>query len=248
MRAGLRIALLGIALLAVLATQPGCGGGSNPDARKLHALLTSECGSGGGAEDELRGLVAGVLATEREFESAASEENKAQVLQAMKENIAAIHRELSPRRDCNRNVLRRWEGKPPLGRVYGPRRAPTDVAIAHRIGPAGIEPGGEERSASPCGQIGEHGVASVWITPHWSNCLRVPPGDRLAVIYPASESTGASVQVTVGGYEVWLAPGQRGLIPGRIGSYLGEGSHNLGAAGSGFGSLIIVEPEGTSDP
>lgn len=247
MRAGLRVVLFGIVLLAAASLLGGCGGGSNSAARKSHALLTSECGSGGGAEDELRGLVAGVLATEREFESA-SEGNKAQVLQAMKENIAAIHRELFPWRDCTRNVLRRGEGKPPLGRVYAPRRAPTDIGIAHRIGPAEIEPGGDEGSASPCGQIGEHGVATVWIVPHWSNCLRVPPDDRLEVVYPASESTGASVQVTIGGYEVWLAPGQRGLIPGRIGSYLGKGGHQLGAAGSAFGSKIIVEPEGTSGP
>jgi hypothetical protein len=243
MRAGLRIGLVGIALVAMLSLLGGCGGGSNSAARKLHALLTSECGSGGNAEVQLRGLVAGVLATEREFESTGSEGNKSQILQAMKENIAAIHRELFPWRDCTRNVLRRREGKPPLGPVYAPRRAPTDIAIAHRIGPAGIQPGGDEKSASPCGQIGEHGVASVWIVPHWSNCLRVPAGDRLEVVYPASESTGASVQVGIGGYEVWLAPGQRGVIPGRIGSYLGPGSHQLGAAGAAFGSLIIVEPE-----
>jgi hypothetical protein len=242
MRAGLRIGLVGIALLVAAALVSGCGGGSDSAARNLHALLTSECGSGGGTEDELRGLVAGVLATERELESA-TEGNKAQVLQAMKENIAAIHREMFPWRNCTRNVLRRREGKPPLGPVYAPRHAPTDIAIAHRIGPAGIEPGGDEKSASPCGQIGEHGVASVWIVPHWSNCLRVPAGDRLEVVYPASESTGASVQVSIGAYEVWLAPGQRGRIPGPIGSYLGPGSHNLGAVGSGFGSLIIVEPE-----
>jgi hypothetical protein len=244
MRAGLRIGLVGIALVAVASLLGGCGGGSNSAARELHALLTSECGSGGNAEVQLRGLVAGVLATEREFESTGSVGNKSQILQAMKENIAAIHRELFPWRDCTRNVLRRREGKPPLGPVYAPRRAPTDIAIAHRIGPAGIEPGGDESSASPCGQIGEHGVATVWIVPHWSNCLRVPPDDRLAIINPAPpESTGASVQVTIGGYEVWLAPGQKGLIPGRIESYLGPGSHNMGAAGAAFGSKIIVEPK-----
>lgn len=242
MRVPLRIGLLGLALLAIASLLGGCGGGgSNTAARKLHALLRSECGSGGNAEIELRGLVAGVLATEREFESA-SAGNKAQILQGMKENVAAIHRELFQGDDCTRNVLRRRAGKPPLGPVYPPRRAPTDIAIAHRIGPAGIEPGGDEKSASPCGQIGEHGVASVWIVPHWSNCLRVPAGDRLEVVYPASESTGASVQVVIGAYEVWLAPGQRGLIPGRIGSYLGEGSHQLGTAGAAFGSLIIVVP------
>lgn len=244
MRGGLRIVLVGIALLAAAAPLGGCGGGSRSAARKLHAVLTSGCGSGGETEGALRGLVAGVLATEREFQSAAAG-NKAQILQGMKENIAAIHRELHPFNDCTRNVLRRREGKPPLGPAYGPRRNRTDTVIAHRVGPPGVEPGGDETSASPCGQIGEHGVAKVFIVPHWSNCLRVPPGDRLAIVNTYEFSPfGGSVQVKIGAYEVWLAPGQEGLIPAPIESYLGPGGHELGAIGSGFGSKIIVESGG----
>jgi hypothetical protein len=243
MRRGLRIALVGIALVAAVAMLGGCGGGSETVARELHAVLRSECGSGGGADVRLRGLVAGVLATEREFESAGPG-NKAQILQSMKENIAAIHRELSPMNDCARNALRRKEGKPPLGPVYAPPRPQNDNVIAHRVGPETLEPGGDEKSASPCGRIGEHGVATVAIVPHWSNCLRVSPGDRLAIADPFEFSPqGGSVQVNVGGWEVWLAPGQRGLIPGRIGSYLGEGSHQMGVAGAAFGTLLIVEPK-----
>jgi hypothetical protein len=238
-----RICLGAVALAVAAALLGGCGGGSNPAARKLHAVLSSECGSGLEIEEKLRGLVAGVLATEREFESSGSGEDKSQVLQGMKENIAAIHRELRPMEDCTRNVLRRREGKPALHPESTPPRRGGTV-IAHRVGSETFEPGGDEKSASPCGQIGEHGVARVYVVPHWSNCLRVPPGDRLAIVDTREFSPpGGSVQVTIGGYEVWLAPGQEGVIPGRIGSYLGEGSHHLGAIGTGFGSLIIVEPE-----
>lgn len=243
MRLVLRIGLPGIVLVAVVVMLGGCGGGSNPAAGKLHAVLLAGCGESG-IEDKLRGLAAGVLATERELESPGSGGNKRQILQSMKENIAAIRRELPPLEDCNRNVLREREGKPPLGVESAPPRRRTGTAIAYRIGPARVEPGEQALPASPCHAYGKNGTTTINIWPDAGGCARVAPGERLRVANETgigSPAAGVAVRVQLGNWELWLAPDQEGLIPAPVETYLGRGSHSVRAAG-GLGGTVLLLP------
>jgi hypothetical protein len=199
-----RIGLFVIVLAAVVVTLGGCGGGSNSAARKLHAVLSAGCGETW-IEDKLRGLVGGVLATEREFESPGSRGDKNQILQSMKENIASIHRELSLLEDCTRNVLRKREGKPPLGIESASSRRPARTAIAHRIGPPRIESGEQVLPASPCSPYGKNGTTTLYIWPDSPGCARVAPGERLRVANmtgTGSPAAGIAVRVLVGDWEL----------------------------------------------
>jgi hypothetical protein len=243
MRAGRRIGLLGIALLAAVSLLGGCGGGSNSAARKLHAVILSGCGNSGSIENELRGLVAGVKATEREFEDAADpEENKSQVLRAMKENIAAIHRELLPFNDCIRNVLREREGKAPLGPVHAPPRPAGGTVTVRRTGPAEIEPGGPPTSSLPCSYVDTDGKAQIEIFGDGGGCVKMRPSSQLSFSYYRGAGP-APIRVAIGGYEMWLKPGQKGVIPGPVGNYLANGSHGAQVAGTAGAGTLIVEPE-----
>jgi hypothetical protein len=240
-----RIGLPGIALVAVVVMLGGCGAGSNPAAGKLHAVLSAGCGESK-IEDRLRGLTAGVQATEREFESSGSGGDKSQILQSMKENIAAIHRELSPLGACTRNVLREREGKRPLGVESASPRPPTGTAIAHRIGPPRVEPGVQAHPASPCQAYGKNGTTILYIWPDSPGCAQVAPGERLRVANETgigSPAAGVAVRVQLGDWELWLAPGQEGLIPAPVETYLGRGTHSVRAAG-GLGPTVLLLPRG----
>jgi hypothetical protein len=243
MRRGSRIVLVGIAVLAAVALLGSCGGGgSNAAARKLHAVILSGCGNGENIEEELRGLVAGVKATEREFEAAAVEENKSQVLQAMKENLAAIHRELLPFNDCIRNVLREREGKAPLGPVYAPPRPSGGAVTVRRTGPAEIEPGGPPTSSLPCSYVDGDGKVRIEIFGDGGGCVKMRPSSQLSFSYYRGAGP-APIRVAIGGYEMWLKPGQEGVIPGPVGNYLANGSHGAQVAGTAGAGTLIVEPE-----
>ncbi len=240
-----RIGPFGIVLVAVVVMLGGCGGGSNPAARKLHAVLSAGCGESG-IEDKLRGLAAGVVATEREFESSGSGGDKSQILQSMKENIAGIHRELSPLEDCTRNVLREREGKRPLGVGSASPQRPTATAIAHRIGPPQVEPGVQAHPASPCQSYGKNGTTTLYVWPDSPGCAQVAPGERLRVANMTgigSLAAGVAVRVQLGDWELWLAPGQAGLIPAPVETYLGRGTHAVRAAG-GLGPTVFLLPRG----
>jgi hypothetical protein len=240
-----RLGLFGIVPVAVVVMLGGCGGGSNPAARKLHAVLSAGCGESG-IEDKLRGLAAGVAATEREFESAGSGGDKSQILQSMKENIAAIHRELSPLEACTRNVLREREGKRPLGVGSASPRRPTAIAIAHRIGPPRVEPGVPAHPASPCQAYGKNRTTTLYIWPDSPGCAQVAPGERLRVANMTgigSLAAGVALRVQLGDGELWLAPGQAGLIPAPVETYLGRGTHAVRAAG-GLGPTVFLLPRG----
>jgi hypothetical protein len=244
MRLVFRIGLPGIALVAVVVMLGGCGGGSNSASGKLHAVLSAGCGESG-IEDKLRGLIAGVQATEREFESSGSGGDKSQILQSMKENIAAIHRELSSLEECTRNVLREREGKPPLGVGSASPRRPTATAIAHRIGPPRVEPGVHAHPASPCQAYGKNGTTTVYIYPDSPGCAQVAPGERLRVANDTGigGAAGVAVRAQLGDWELWLAPGQEGLIPAPVQTYLGRGTHAVRAAG-GIGPTVFLLPKG----
>lgn len=239
-----RIGLFGIVLAAVVVTLGGCGGGSNSAARKLHAVLSSGCGESW-IEDKLRGLVGGVLATEREFESSDARGDRSQILQSMKENIASIHRELLPLEDCTRNALRKSEGKPPLGVESALPRRPARIAIAHRIGPPRIESGEQALPASPCSAYGKNGTTTLYIWPDSPGCARVAPGERLRVANmtgAGSPAVGVSVRILVGDWELWLAPNQVGVIPAPVQTFLGRGTHSVRAEG-GLGPTVLLLPK-----
>jgi hypothetical protein len=211
----LRIGLRGIALVAMVMMLGDCGGGSNSVAGKLDAVLSAGCGGG-----------------------------KSQILRSMKENIDAIHREPSPLEDCARNALREREGKAPPGVESASPRRPTATAIAHRIGPPRVEPGEQALPASPCQAYGRNGTTTLYIWPDSPGCARVVPGERLWV---ANETgiggggAGVAVRVRLGDWELWLAPGQEGLIPAPVQTYLGRGSHSVQAA-SGLGPTVLLLP------
>lgn len=245
MRLVTRIGLFGIALVAVVVMLGGCGDGANSAARKLHAVLSAGCGESL-IEDRLRGLVAGVLATEREFESSGSVGDKSQILQSMKENIAAIHRELSSLEACTRNVVREREGKRPLGVESATPRRPTGTAIAHRIGPPRVEPGEQALPASPCQAYGKSETTTLYVWPDSPGCARVAPGERLRVANKTGiggPAAGVAVRVQLGDWELWLAPGQEGVIPAPVQTYLGRGTHSARAAG-GLGPTVLLLPKG----
>jgi hypothetical protein len=210
----------------------------------VHAALSAGCGESK-IEDRLRGLAAGVQATEREFESSGSGGDKSQILQSMKENIAAIHRELSPLEACTRNVLREREGKRPLGVESASPRPPTGTAIAHRIGPPRVEPGVHAHPASPCQAYGKNGTTILYIWPDSPGCAQVAPGERLRVANDTGigGAAGVAVRAQLGDWELWLAPGQEGLIPAPVQTYLGRGTHAVRAAG-GIGPTVLLLPRG----
>jgi hypothetical protein len=164
----------------------------------------------------------------------------------MKENIASTRRELSPLEDCNRNVLRRKEGKPPLGIESAPPRRPAGIAIAHRIGPPRVESGEQALPASPCQAYGKNGTTTVYIYPDSPGCARVAPGERLRVANDTgigSPNAGVSVRAQLGDWELWLAPGQEGVIPAEVQTYLGRGMHSVRAEG-GLGPTVLLLPKG----
>lgn len=109
-------------------------------------------------------------------------------------------------------------------------QAPMRIVVAHRVGPQRIERGEptEVLSASPCENKGENGTTTVPIGPDIGYCAQVAPRGRLGVV----NITGSPIQVEVGDYKMRLRPGQTGMIPALVRTYLGHGGHGVRATAS----------------
>jgi hypothetical protein len=131
--------------------------------------------------------------------------------------------------------VHRAEAPPPAGR--------RGIVLAHRVGPARIEPGEEGHPASPCSTI-NHDPRPVYVYPDSGICARLTPGQRLLVVNATGigGSAAVAIRVRIGNYEVWIGPRQRGLIPAPVGTYLGHGSHSMDVVG-GLGDTILVLPK-----
>jgi hypothetical protein len=241
MRLMLRSGLLGIALVAMMATLGGCGSGSGDATHELGSLRFARCNLGG-VEDQLRGLEAGISATKREFEASHPGPARQQILRSMEENAALIQRQLPSLEQCTQDALREAEGKP----VHEPSfpASPAHTVVGHRVGPARVEPGKQALPASPCSPYGKNGTTTIYIWPDAGGCARVAPGERLRVANKTgigSPAAAVAVRVQLGDYELWLGPDQESLIPAPVEAYLGRGSHSVRAAG-GLGGTVLLLP------
>ncbi len=223
-----------------MSTLLGCGG-SDTAAKRLHSLRNAWC-EVNGIEHELRALAAGIAATRRELDAPSPGPQGRRTLHAMKENVGAIHSQLPALKECPSDALGASEGKAEAEAESEPEvarpRLPT--VVAHRIGPPVVEPGGPPISSLPCSFVDQNGRVKITIFGDGGGCVKGRPGDRLSFSYSA-EAGPAPVRVAIGGSEMWLKPGQTGVIPGPLGNYLAAGSHSARVAGSaGAGTLIIA--------
>ena len=236
-----RIGLLGIALVAVAVTLAGCGGGGDPSQAsvRLRKLEQARC-EVFVIEKGLEALEAGISATGREFKAPAPGVGRDQILRSMKEEVDAIRGRLPLLEHCPQTALPLAEGRP-VPEAPAPR-SPRGIAVAHRIGPARIEPGEEVEvlSARPCPNNGVHGTTTFPINSDVGACAQVAPGGRLSFVN--YDEDGVPVQVRVGDYELWLGPGRRGTIPGPARSYLGRGGHPVRVAGALGGTIYVLNP------
>jgi hypothetical protein len=234
------IGVPGIALVAVTAVLAGCGGGPGNARDRLHALEHFRCETGA-VEHQLRALETGISATKREFEASEPGPAREQILRSMQEN-ALIHRQLPSLEHCPERALPLAEGKS----VPEPPAPPTPrrIAVGHRLGAPRVEPGEQALPASPCQAYGKGGTTTVYVYSDSSGCARVAPGERLRIAnytglnFPAE---AVAVRVRVGDYELWLGPHQEGLIPAPVETYLGRGTHSVGAVG-GHGPTVLLLP------
>jgi hypothetical protein len=241
MRLALRIGLGGIALLASVLILGGCGGGSGDATDRLHALEQFRCESVA-IERQLRALEAGISAIKREFEASDPGPARQQILRSMQENARLIHRQLPSIEHCPEQALPIAEGKSVPEPTAPP--APRGVAVAHRLGPPRVEPGEQVLPASPCQAYGKNGTTTIYIWPDAPGCARVAPRERLRVANKTgigSPAAGVAVRVLVGDYELWLGPGQEGVIPVPVETYFGRGTHSVGAIG-GLGPTVLLLP------
>jgi hypothetical protein len=245
MRAGLQIGFGGIALIASVLALVACGSGSDGTSDQARALALSNCDVSE-AEGALTGLEAGITGTGREFEVLAHGQrtNERQILRAMRTNVASIRGQLTTFEDCARNAPLEAEGKPGDETAAAPPPAQRTV-VGRRLGSARVEPGKQLLPASPCGTFGRNGTTTVHIFSDTGHCLRVRPGERLLFVNDTGigpRHTGAAaVRVLIGGYELWIEPRGRGLIPAAVKTYLGRGSHPVRIAGAP-GATILVLP------
>jgi hypothetical protein len=241
MRIVSRIGLIGIALVAVTATLAGCGGSGDPSQAsvRLRKLEQARC-EVFVIEKALEGLEAGISATGREFSRPGPGVDRGQILRSMKEEVDAIRGRLPLLENCPQNALPLAEGKPVPEAPARP--APGGIAVGHRVGPERVEPGEEVEvlSASPCPNDGVNGTTTFPINSDVGACVQVAPGGRLSFVNYGED--GVPVQVRVGGYELWLGPGQRGTIPAPARSYLGRGGHPVRVAGAFGGTIYVLNP------
>jgi hypothetical protein len=237
MRLVSRIGLVGVALLAMVPVLGGCGGGSDHTTGESLRLGSCEVHQAGEALDGLEAGIDGLRP--------GSGRRRAEILQAMRENAASIREQLPQLEECAEDnyreatrgrPVRRPEPPPPAGR--------RGIAVADRLGPARVEPGEQGLPASPCSTMSRD-PRPVYVYSDSPICARLTPGQRLLVVNDTGidphRSGAVAIRVRIGGYEVWIGPNQRGLIPAPVGSYLGRGSHQMWVAG-GLGDTILVLP------
>jgi hypothetical protein len=258
---GLRIGSRGIALVAAVLALGGCGGSSGGTTDQVRTLGLPICDvSEAGAA--LTGLEAGIAGTGREFEALAhgrktipnreggtepipAGRNERQILRAMKANAASIRGQLPMLEDCARNTILEAEGKP-VDETAPPRPPARRTVVAHRLGPAQVEPGEQSLPASPCEAFGRNGTTTVHIFSDAPHCARVKPGERLLFVNDTGigprQAGAAAVRVLLGDYELWIGPHGSGLIRAPVETYLGRGSHRVRIAGAPGETILLLPP------
>jgi hypothetical protein len=161
----------------------------------------------------------------------------------MTENVASIRSQLPRLESCARNALREAEGEPVREAAARRPRARRTV-LAHRLGPARIEPGEQALPASPCLGISRRGTATVHVFSDAPHCVRVAPGERLLFVNDTGtgpqHAGAAAIRILVGHYELWIGPHGRGLIPAPVETYLGRGSHPVRIAGAPGATILLL--------
>lgn len=233
----LRIGHVGIALLATVLILGGCGGGSGDVTEQPLQLGSCDVYQ---ASDALSGLEAGI-----EGLGSGSGRHRTEALRAMRENVASIRGQLPQLEECAKDNYREATRGRRVRRPEPPAPSgPRGIAVAHRLGPARIEPGGQGLPARPCSTISRD-PSPVHIFSDAPICARATPGQRLLFVNDTGigphRSGAVAVRVRIGGYEVWIGPNQRGLIRAPVRSYLGRGSHRVRIAGAP-GDTILVLP------
>jgi len=258
MRAGLRIGSAGIALVAAVLALGGCGGGSSDTTDQVRTLGLPVCDVTEAA-GALTGLEAGISGIGREFEALAQRRKtipnreggtepipagryEHQILRTMKENAASIRGQLSKLEDCARDALLEAEGKP-VHKTAAARPAARRTVVAHRLGPARVEPGEQSLSARACEAFGKGGTTTIHIFPDASHCARVKPGERLLFVNDTGigprHAGAAAIRILVGDYELWIGPHGSGLIRAPVETYLGRGSHRVRIAGAPGETILL---------
>ncbi len=262
MRAGLRIGAGVIALFAAVLALGGCGGGADGTTDQVRTLGLPVCDVSDAAR-ALTGLEAGISGIGREFEALAHRRGTLsnreggtkpipagrygrQILRVMKENTASIRGQLLVLEDCARNAILEAKGKP----VHepSPPREPRGrrTVVAHRLGPARVEPGTQALPASPCGTFGRNGTTTIHIFSDAGHCARVAPGERLIFVNDTGigprHAGAAAIRILAGDYELWIGPHESGLIPAAVGTYLGRGSHRVRIAGAPAAMILLLPP------
>lgn len=245
MRGGFRVGSGGIALVAVVLALGGCGEGSGGTTDPVRALGPPRCDVAE-AEAALTGLEAGIAASGREFDRAASWQGERQILRAMKVNAASIRGQLTELESCARNALREAEDRPVHERT--PQRPPAPrTVIGRRLGSARVEPGRQQLPATPCLTFGRNGTTAVHIFSDAPHCARVAPGERLLFVNDTGIGPGhagaAAVRVLVGDYELWIEPHGSGLIRAPVETYLGRGSHSVRTPGARGATILVLPPD-----
>jgi len=233
MRLGLHIGLVGIALLATVLILGGCGGDATDEPLQLGSCDVYQ------ASDALSGLEAGI-----EELGSGSGRHRADALRAMRENAASIRGQLSQLEECAEDNYREATRGRPVRRPEPPAPAGRQgIAVAHRLGPARVEPGEQGLPASPCSTMSRD-PRPVNIYSDAPICARVTPGQRLLFVNDTGigphRSGAVAVRVRIGAYEVWIGPNQEGLIRAPVRSYLGRGSHRVRIAGAPGDTLLVL--------
>jgi hypothetical protein len=118
------------------------------------------------------------------------------------------------------------------------------TVLAHRLGPARIEPGTQMLPARPCSEIGTNGTATVHAFSDAPPCVRVAPGERLRFVNdtglgPRHEGATA-VRILVGDYELSIGPHGSGLVPAPVETYLGRGAHRVRMTGARGATVLLL--------
>jgi hypothetical protein len=121
-----------------------------------------------------------------------------------------------------------------------PTPTPTKIAVAHRVGPQRVEHGEptEVLSAKPCVNGPENGTTIMPLGPELGSCSQVPPSGRLGAV----NTTADPIQVRIGDYRMLLRPGQTGMIPAPVRTYLGNGGHAVRSAGGSWRTIWVLIP------
>jgi hypothetical protein len=126
-------------------------------------------------------------------------------------------------------------------------RPPPPTVVARRLGPTRVEPGRQSLPARPCSTIGRDGTTTIPIFSESGPCARVSPGERLAFVNETGigprHAGAVTIRVSIGNYELRIAPQGKGLVRPPVETYLGRGSHRVRTAGAPGATVLLLPPD-----